>query len=113
MSWSFVFPILMLCVSNVFMTFAWYGQFRFPTTPLWILILAGWAIAFFEYCLAVPANHFGHKVYTAAQLKTIQEIVTLVVFAAFSVGYLGEALKWNHLAAFACLILAAYFMFHK
>ena len=113
MTWPMLFPILMLCGSNVFMTFAWYGQLRFPGTPLWQLILAGWGIAFFEYCLAVPANHYGYQVFSAAQLKTIQEIVTLIVFAGFSVLYLGEALRWNHLAAFACLVAAAYFSFMK
>ena len=113
MTWPMLFPILMLCASNVFMTFAWYGQLRFPGTPLWLLILAGWGIAFFEYCLAVPANHYGYQVFSAAQLKTIQEIVTLIVFAGFSVLYLGEALRWNHLAAFACLVAAAYFSFLK
>lgn len=113
MNWTPVFPVLMLSISNVFMTFAWYGQLRFPTTPLWILVLAGWGIAFFEYCFAVPANHYGHQVYSAAQLKTIQEVVTLIVFAVFSILYLGEALRWNHLAAFACLVAAAYFSFAK
>ena len=113
MTWPMLFPILMLGVSNVFMTFAWYGQFRFPPLPLWQLVLVGWGIAFFEYCLAVPANHYGHQVYSAAQLKTIQEIVTLIVFAGFSVLYLGEALRWNHAAAFACLVAAAYFSFMK
>lgn len=113
MNWTLVFPVLMLSISNVFMTFAWYGQLRFPTTPLWILVLAGWGIAFFEYCFAVPANHYGHQVYSAAQLKTIQEVVTLIVFAVFSILYLGEALRWNHLAAFACLVAAAYFSFAK
>ena len=113
MTWPLLFPILMLCASNVFMTFAWYGQLRFPQTPLWILVLAGWSIAFFEYCLAVPANHYGARVYSPAQLKTIQEIVTLLVFAAFSVSYLGETLRWNHLAAFVCLVGAAYFSFMK
>lgn len=113
MTWSMIFPILLLSASNVFMTFAWYGQLRFPATPLWILVLAGWGIAFFEYCFAVPANHFGHRVYSAAQLKTIQEVVTLIVFAGFSVLYLGESLRWNHVAAFACLVGAAYFSFLK
>jgi uncharacterized protein (DUF486 family) len=113
MSWPMIFPILLLSISNVFMTFAWYGQLRFPSTPIWILVLAGWGIAFFEYCFAAPANHYGHQVYSAAQLKTIQEVVTLVVFAVFSVSYLGEALRWNHVAAFACLVAAAYFSFAK
>ncbi|MEI9888928.1 MAG: DMT family protein [Rhizomicrobium sp.] len=113
MTWPMLFPILMLCASNVFMTFAWYGQLRFPNTPLWQLVLAGWGIAFFEYCLAVPANHYGYRVFSAAELKTIQEIVTLLVFAVFSVFYLGEAIRWNHVAAFACLVGAAYFSFLK
>jgi uncharacterized protein (DUF486 family) len=113
MTWPMFFPILLLCCSNVFMTFAWYGQFRYPPMPLWQLVLVSWGIALFEYCLAVPANHFGHRVYSAAQLKTIQEIVTLVVFAGFSVLYLNESIRWNHIAAFACLVLAAYFSFLK
>jgi len=108
-----IFPILLLCCSNIFMTFAWYGQFRYPPMPLWLLVLVSWGIAFFEYCLAVPANHYGHRVYSAAQLKTIQEIVTLLVFAGFSVLYLNESIRWNHIAAFACLVLAAYFSFLK
>jgi uncharacterized protein (DUF486 family) len=113
MTWPMIYPVLLLSVSNIFMTFAWYGQLRFPATPVWILVLAGWGIAFFEYCFAVPANHFGHQVYSAAQLKTIQEILTLIVFAFFSVLYLGEAIRWNHVAAFGCLIGAAYFTFAK
>ena|ERR1700761_6952711 len=106
-------PVLALCVSNVFMTFAWYGQLKFPNTPVGILILAGWGIAFFEYCFAVPANHFGARVYSPVQLKTIQEVITLTVFAFFSVFYLGDAIRWNHIAAFACLVAAAYFSFMK
>ncbi|MEI9931496.1 MAG: DMT family protein [Rhizomicrobium sp.] len=93
------------------MTFAWYGQLKFPSYPLWILILASWGIAFFEYCLAVPANRIGHTVYSAAQLKTMQEVITLAVFAVFSTTYLGEALKWNQGVAFLFLIGAAYFAF--
>jgi hypothetical protein len=111
MSWPMLTPIFLLCVSNVFMTFAWYGQLKFPNTPVWVLVLVGWGIAFFEYCFAVPANHYGHKVYSAAQLKTMQEVITLCVFAVFSLTYLGEPLRWNHLAAFACLVGAAYFAF--
>ena len=113
MTWSFVAPILLLCVSNVFMTFAWYGQLKFPSASLWLVIPASWGIAFFEYCLAVPANRIGHTVYSTPQLKTMQEIITLLVFGFFSVLYLGEAIKWNHVAAFACLVLAAFFTFHK
>ena len=106
-------PVILLCVSNVFMTFAWYGQLKFPQTALWVLIPASWGIAFFEYCFAVPANRIGHQVYSAAQLKTMQEIITLLVFAIFSVTYLGEALKWNHAVAFLFLCGAAFFSFHK
>ncbi len=113
MSWAYVAPIGLLLLSNVFMTFAWYGQLKYPGTALWIVIPISWGIAFFEYCLAVPANRIGYTVYTAAQLKTMQEVITLAVFAVFSVTYLGETLKWNHLAAFGCLVLAAYFSFNK
>jgi uncharacterized protein len=110
--WSYAAPILLLLCSNVFMTFAWYGQLKFPGTAIWVVVPVSWGIAFFEYCLAVPANRIGYAVYSAAQLKTIQEIITLLVFAVFSVAYLGEAIRWNHVAAFACLVLAALFAFH-
>src|SRR5580698_4236053 len=113
MSWPFVDPILLLCVSNVFMTFAWYGQFRYPGVALWIVIPVSWGIALFEYCFAVPANRIGHTVYSAAQLKTMQEVITLLVFAVFSVTYLGEAIKWNHIVAFGFLVCAAFFAFNK
>lgn len=106
-------PILLLFGSNVFMTFAWYGQLKFPNAVLWQVVLVSWGIAFFEYCLAVPANRIGHQVYSAAQLKTLQEIITLLVFAVFSVTYLGESLKWNHMVAFMFLCGAAFFSFHK
>jgi len=106
-------PIALLFCSNVFMTFAWYGQLKFPNAILWQVVLVSWGIAFFEYCLAVPANRIGHQVYSAAQLKTMQEIITLLVFAVFSVTYLGESLKWNHMVAFAFLCGAAFFSFHK
>ena len=111
MTWAAAAPILMLLISNVFMTFAWYGQLKFPMTPLWIVIPVSWGIAFVEYCFAVPANRIGHTVYSAAQLKTMQEIITLIVFGVFSVTYLNEAIRWNHLAAFGCLVLAGYFAF--
>jgi len=104
-------PILLLIGSNVFMTMAWYGHLRFRDEALWKVVLASWGIAFFEYCLQVPANRIGYGEFNAAQLKTIQEIITLVVFAVFSTLWLGEALRWNHLAAFTCLVAAAYFMF--
>ncbi len=101
----------LLLVSNVFMTFAWYGHLRHKASPLWIAILASWGIAFFEYCFQVPANRMGHGQFTAAQLKTIQEVITLVVFAVFSWLYLEEPLGLNHLAGFACLVGACFFLF--
>lgn len=106
-------PILLLLVSNVFMTFAWYGHLAHKDKALWLVVLVSWGIAFFEYCFAVPANRIGHSVYSAAELKTIQEIVTLVIFAGFSVLYLKEPLGWNHAAGFACLVAGAFFIFHK
>ena len=113
MTWPMFAPILMLSISNVFMTFAWYGQFKFPGASLWIVISVSWGIAFFEYCFAVPGNRIGHQVYSAAQLKTMQEVITLAVFAIFSVTYLGEALKWNHIVAFGFIVCAAFFAFNK
>ena len=106
-------PILMLFASNVFMTFAWYGHLKFKESPLALVVLASWGIAFFEYWLAVPANRIGYTVYTGAQLKTMQEIITLLVFGVFSVFYLGETLKWNHMVAFMFLCGAAFFSFNK
>ena len=113
MPWAYLAPIFLLCCSNIFMTFAWYGQLKFPTAPLLWVIPISWTIAFFEYCFAVPANRIGHQVYSAAQLKTMQEVITLIVFAIFSVSYLGEPLKWNHGVAFGLIMAAAYFAFHK
>jgi len=113
MTWPAVTPILLLFCSNVFMTFAWYGQLKYPNTALWVVIPLSWSIAFFEYCFAVPANRIGHQVYSAAQLKTMQEVITLVVFAVFSVTWLGEPLRWNHGVAFALIVAAAFFAFHK
>ncbi|MFC4729622.1 DMT family protein [Coralloluteibacterium thermophilus] len=104
-------PVALLLASNVFMTFAWYGHLKFGSTPLWIVVLASWGIAFFEYWLAVPANRIGHAVYSAAQLKTIQEVLTLSVFAVFSVAYLGESLRWNHFAGFALIVVASWLIF--
>jgi uncharacterized protein (DUF486 family) len=108
---AYLTPILLLAASNVFMTFAWYGHLRFPGHALWLVVLASWGIAFFEYWLAVPANRIGHQVYSAAQLKTIQEVMTLTVFAAFSVLYLGEAFTWNHAIGFAFIVVGAWFIF--
>ncbi|MBB6306123.1 DMT family protein [Xanthobacter tagetidis] len=106
-------PILMLVASNVFMTFAWYGHLKYKSSPLLIAILASWGIAFFEYCLAVPANRIGSQVYSTAQLKTMQEVITLLVFAGFSVLYLKEPLGWNHLVGFTLIAAGAYFIFQK
>jgi uncharacterized protein len=106
-----MWTILLLIGSNIFMTFAWYGHLKYTNSPLWMAILASWGIAFFEYCLQVPANRIGFGEFNGAQLKTIQEIITLVVFAGFSVLYLGESLRWNHAAGFVCLVAAAFFMF--
>lgn len=103
--------IILLTLSNVFMTFAWYGHLKFKESPLWIVILISWGIAFFEYCLQVPANRYGHGQFTAAQLKTIQEVLSLGVFAIFSVMYLGEPLKWNVLLGFALIVLAVWIIF--
>ena len=106
-----VLPILMLVASNVFMTFAWYGHLKFKTSPLWIAVIASWGIAFFEYWLAVPANRIGIQAYSAAELKTIQEVITLSVFAVFSVLYLGEKLTINHAVGFGFIALGAWFVF--
>jgi len=102
-----------LTLSNMFMTFAWYGHLKYKASPLWIVIAASWGIALFEYCLQVPANRIGHGMFSAAQLKTMQEIITLVVFAGFSVWYLNEPLRWNHAVGFLFLVLAAFFIFKK
>jgi len=104
-------PIIMLVASNVFMTLAWYGHLKFKTAPILIVIIASWGIAFIEYCFAVPANRIGSAVYTTTQLKTIQEVITLMVFAAFSVLYLKEPLSWNHLLGFALIAAGAWFVF--
>ena len=106
-------PILMLFASNVFMTFAWYGHLKFKENALPVVVLASWGIAFFEYWLAVPANRWGSAVYSAAQLKTIQEVITLVVFAGFSVLYLKEPLGWNHALGFLFIAAGALLIFHK
>jgi len=102
-----------LTVSNVFMTFAWYGHLRYKNSPLWIAIIVSWLIAFAEYCFQVPANRIGHYHYSAAQLKTIQEVITLVVFSVFSVLYLREEFKWNYLVGFVLILLAVFFIFRK
>lgn len=109
----YLLPIVMLVGSNVFMTTAWYWHLRYKEVPLITVILISWALAFIEYCLAVPANRFGSAVYTAAQLKTMQEVITLSVFAAFSLVYLKEPLTWNYGVGFACIAAGAFFVFHK
>lgn len=95
------------------MTFSWYGHLKFKSTPLLLVILISWGIALFEYCFQVPANRIGHGYFNAAQLKTIQEVITLSVFALFSVFYLGESFRWNHVVGFMLLILASFFIFKK
>jgi uncharacterized protein (DUF486 family) len=105
--------VALLLVSNVFMTIAWYGHLKFKSTPLWTVIIVSWLIAFFEYCFQVPANRIGHYQFTAAQLKTIQEVITLLVFSVFSVVYLKEELKWNYLVGFMMIIVAVFFIFKK
>ena len=107
-----VLTIGLLIASNVFMTFAWYGHLKFKSAPLITVILISWGIAFFEYVLQVPANRIGYGVYNAAQLKTIQEVITLSVFAIFSVTYLKEPLSWNHAIGFALIAAGAFFIFH-
>lgn len=102
-----------MTVSNIFMTFAWYGHLRYKNSPLWIAILISWGIAFAEYCFQVPANRIGHYKYNAAQLKTIQEVITLIVFAVFSIIYLKEEFKWNYLVGFILIIMAVFFIFKK
>ena len=106
-------PLLLLLGSNIFMTFAWYGHLKYKSSPLLLAIVASWGIAFFEYTLMVPANRLGSTVYSVVQLKTLQEILTLMVFAGFSVWYLGQPLKWNHYAAFALIVGASFLMFYE
>lgn len=106
-------PIILLTISNIFMTFAWYGHLKFKSTALWIVILVSWGIALLEYCFQVPANRIGHEYFSAAQLKTIQEVITLVVFSVFSILYLKEEFRWNYLVGFAFIILAVFFIFKK
>lgn len=108
---AWIMPVLLLCASNLFMTFAWYGHLKVEHRPIWLLVLVSWGIAFFEYCLAVPANRIGRAVYSPAELKTMQEVITLAVFAIFSVTYLGERFTWNQAIGFAFIALGALFVF--
>jgi uncharacterized protein len=105
--------IILLGISNIFMTFAWYGHLKYKSAPLFTVILVSWLIAFFEYCFQVPANRIGHGTFSAAQLKTIQEVITLVVFCVFSVVYLKEDLRWNYVVGFMLMIAAVFFIFKK
>lgn len=111
--WNYAAPVLLLIGSNVFMTFAWYGHLKYTDRPLALVVVVAWGIAFFEYCLQVPANRIGCAVYNPAQLKTIQEIITLSVFVVFSTTYLGATLRWNHLVGFVFIVIAAFFIFYE
>lgn len=103
--------VILLTISNIFMTFAWYGHLKFKSTPLWIVIIISWLIAFVEYCFQVPANRIGHSQFNAAQLKTIQEVITLVIFSIFSILYLHEQMRWNYIVGFLFIIGAVFFIF--
>jgi uncharacterized protein (DUF486 family) len=105
--------IILLTISNIFMTIAWYGHLKYKESVLWKVILISWLIAFLEYCFQVPANRIGHAQFSAAQLKTIQEVITLIVFCIFSVSYLKEDLKWNYLVGFAMMIGAVFVIFKE
>lgn len=105
--------ILLLLISNIFMTFAWYGHLKFKDKPLFLVILVSWLIAFAEYCFQVPANRIGHGTFNAAQLKTIQEVITLLVFCGFSIWYLNEPIRWNYIVGFMLIIGAVFFIFNK
>jgi hypothetical protein len=109
----YLLPIVLLFASNIFMTFAWYGHLKYKEVALPLAIMASWGIAFFEYWLAVPANRWGSEVYSAAQLKTTQEVITLIVFAGFSVLYLKEPIGWNHALGFTLIAAGAFCIFHK
>lgn len=105
--------IALLMASNLFMTVAWYGHLKYKNKALCLVILVSWSIAFFEYCLQVPANRIGSNYFTVTQLKVMQEIITLTVFTGFSILYFKESFKWNHLAGFLCLVAAVFFVFKK
>lgn len=110
---KYISPIILLIISNVFMTFAWYGHLKYKNTALWTVIIVSWLIAFLEYCFQVPANRMGNEVYNVVQLKTIQEVITLSVFSLFSVLYLKEHFRWNYLVGFIFIVLAVFFIFKK
>ena len=109
--YAYLMPIGLLVLSNVFMTFAWYGHLKVDDRPIWLLVLASWGLAFFEYCLVIPANRMGAQVYSPSELKAIQEVATLAIFAVFSVAYLGEKVTWNHGVGFCLIGLGAIFVF--
>jgi uncharacterized protein (DUF486 family) len=113
MNLASIITVGLLLISNIFMTFAWYGHLKFKSSPIHFVVLISWSIAFFEYCFQVPANRIGHGYFSAAELKTIQEVITLLVFAIFSVFYLNEPLKWNHIAGFTLIALGAFLIFYK
>jgi len=108
-----MWTILLLTVSNIFMTIAWYGHLKFKDVSLWKVVLISWLIAFAEYCFQIPANRIGYSQFNAFQLKTIQEVISLVVFSAFAVIYLNENIKWNYIVGFVFIILAVFFIFKK
>ncbi len=103
--------VILLFISNILMTFAWYGHLKFKHSPIWIVIIVSWLIAFAEYCFQVPANRIGHGQFNAVQLKTIQEVITLFVFSVFSIVYLGEQFRWNYIVGFMFIIAAVFFIF--
>lgn len=105
--------IILLTISNIFMTIAWYGHLKHKESPLFKVILISWFIAFIEYCFQVPANRIGHYQFSVAQLKTIQEVITLIVFCIFSIVYLKEELKWNYIVGFTMMVGAVFFVFKK
>lgn len=110
---AYVLPIALLLASNIFMTFAWYGHLNYTSKPLWMMVMVSWGIAFFEYWLAVPANRIGYAVYSAAQLKTIQEVITFAVFSVFSIYFLKQAITVNHLIGFTLIAAGAFFVFRS
>ena len=110
---KYLAPVVLLTLAIVFMMFAWYGHLKFKNAPLWIVIIVSWLIAFVEYCLQVPANRIGSNSFTTAELKTMQEAITLIVFCVFSVLYLIEELRWNYFVGFAFMVLAVFFVFKK
>ena len=110
---KYLAPVVLLTLANVFMMFAWYGHLKFKNAPLWIVIIVSWLIAFVEYCLQVPANRIGSNSFTTAELKTMQEAITLIVFCVFSVLYLKEELRWNYFVGFGFMVLAVFFVFKK